>query len=122
MKEKSLVTHKSPDNKYEGLITYGNKDILLPKDTLISITLGEKFSIWRIVVNAIVSRFVMRQMKKSPKLLYAEMKGNIKEGYGLTMSVWESNSMKQFRDSGAHKFAINFLVGFLLVGKPMLIF
>ena len=117
MKEKSLVTHKSPDNKYEGLITYGNKDILLPKDTLISITLGEKFSIWRIVVNAIVSRFVMRQMKKSPKLLYAEMKGNIKEGYGLTMSVWESNSMKQFRDSGAHKFAIQFFSWVFIGGK-----
>ena len=108
MKEKVFITHKNPDRKYEGFITYGDRDILLPKNALISITLGEKFSVWRTIVNAIVSHFVMKQMKKSSKLLYAEMKGNIKEGYGLTMTVWESNSMKQFRDNGAHKFAMQF--------------
>lgn len=108
MEEKVFVTHKNPDSKYEGLITYGDRDISLPKDALISITLGEKFSVWRTIVNAIVSKFVMKQMKKSPKLLYAEMKGDVKEGYGLTMTVWESHSMKQFRDKGAHKFAMRF--------------
>ena len=108
MQEKVFVAHKNPESKYEGLITYGNRDILLPKDALISITLGEKFSIWRTIMNAIVSQFVMKQMKKAPKLLYAEMKGNIKEGYGLTMKVWEFSSMKQFRDNGAHKFAMRF--------------
>jgi hypothetical protein len=108
MEEKVFVAHKNPESKYEGLITYGTRDILLPKDALISITLGEKFSIWRTIMNAIVSQFVMKQMNKAPKLLYAEMKGNIKEGYGLTMTVWEFNSMKQFRDNGAHKFAMRF--------------
>jgi len=117
MQEKSFVTHPSPNSKFEGLITYGNRDIVLPKDALISITLGEKFSIWKILINAIVSRIVMKQMKRSPKLLYAEMNGNIKEGYGLTMTVWESKSMKQFRDSGAHKFAMRFFSWVFIGGK-----
>jgi hypothetical protein len=45
------------------------------------------------------------------------MKGNLKEGYGLTMTVWESNSMKQFRDNGAHKFAIRFFSWIFYSGK-----
>jgi hypothetical protein len=68
MKEKVFVAHKNPESKYEGLITYGNRDILLPKDALISITLGEKFSVWRTIVNGIVSQFVMKQMKKSSQI------------------------------------------------------
>ncbi|MCJ8007148.1 hypothetical protein ACFFF5_06540 [Lederbergia wuyishanensis] len=117
MEEKIFVTHKSPDSKYEGLITYGNRDIVLSKNALISITLGEKFPVWKTIVNGIVSQFVMKQMKKSPKLLYAEMKGNVKEGYGLTMTVWEPKSMKQFRDSGAHKFAMRFFSWVFYSGK-----
>ncbi|MFC5601705.1 hypothetical protein [Sporosarcina koreensis] len=34
MQEKEFVTHRNPESKYEGLITYGQRDILLPEDAL----------------------------------------------------------------------------------------
>ena len=43
MKEKVFITHKFTDRKYEGFITYGDRDILLPKNALISITLAKIF-------------------------------------------------------------------------------
>ncbi|MFD1708500.1 hypothetical protein ACFSCZ_17610 [Siminovitchia sediminis] len=83
----NFVTHKDPHDRFGALITYGERNIHIPDDALISITLGEQFSVWKTMVNAMISQFVMKQMKKSKGLLYAEMKGHIKEGYGLTLTV-----------------------------------
>ncbi|VEF47319.1 Uncharacterised protein [Bacillus freudenreichii] len=117
MDVKEFVTHKDPDDKFGALITLGDRDIHIPDDALISITLGEQFSVWKTIVNAIVSQFVMKQMKKSKGLLYAEMKGHIKEGYGMTLTVWEKKAMIPFRNSGAHKFAMKFFSWVFYSGK-----
>ncbi|WLD91773.1 hypothetical protein [Alkalihalobacillus sp. AL-G] len=122
MGEKKFVAHPNSQNKFEGMITYGDRDIELSENPLISITLGERFSVWKTIVNAVVSQFVMKQMKKSSGLLYAELKGNIKEGYGFTLTVWESKAMVPFRDRGAHKFAMRFFSWVFYGGKSQAYF
>ncbi|MBS4176701.1 hypothetical protein KHA89_04075 [Bacillus sp. FJAT-49731] len=118
VEDKEFITHKKPEDKFGATITYGDRNnIDFPDDAIVSITLGERFSVWKTIVNGIVSQFVMKQMKKSKGLLYAEMKGHIKEGYGLTMTVWEKKSMANFRNKGAHKFAMKFFSWVFYSGK-----
>ncbi|MFD1739828.1 hypothetical protein ACFSCX_25515 [Bacillus salitolerans] len=122
MEKKKFVAHSNPEDKFGGLLSFGSRDIILPQDAIISITLGEQFTTWKTVVNAIVSQFVMKQMKKSEGLLYAELKGHLTEGYGLTMSVWDSKSMVPFRDKGPHKFAMRFFSWVFYGGKSQAYF
>ncbi|TLS38362.1 hypothetical protein FCL54_07040 [Pseudalkalibacillus caeni] len=99
------------------MIIYGERKIPLPEDAIISITLGARFNIWRTIVNGFLTRFVMKQMMNNPGLLYAELVGNMEEGYGQTMTVWESKAMVPFRDSGSHKFSMKFFSWVFYSGK-----
>lgn len=114
---KETVMIKDPNDPYSGHILFGNREDPIPNDSLISITLGENFSIWKTVINGLVSQLVIKQMKKSSGFLHGELKGHLKEGYGLTLSVWERTSMVPFRDRGAHKFAMRFFSWIFFSGK-----
>jgi hypothetical protein len=110
MTDRKWILHRDPANPYAGRFTLGEAKIELPEDTVISLTLGERFSIWRTIVNGLVTKLVQGQLAKNPNLLYSELVGDAKAGHGLTMSVWtgKGKKMGEFRDSGAHKFAKRF--------------
>lgn len=110
MSDRTWILHRDPSNPYGGTFTLGDRSVPLPDDAVISLTLGTQFTVWRTLVNSIVSKFVQRQLVKTPHLLYSELVGDLKQGYGLTMSVWsgQAREMARFRDSGAHKFAMKF--------------
>lgn len=122
MEERKWITHRDPANKYAANITLGTRDIDLPPDAVISLTLGDRFTIWRTIVMSIVTAFVQKQLVKTPGLLYAELDGDVRSGSNLTMTVWDGKAMKPFRDSGAHKTAKNFFSWVFFGGQTQVYF
>ncbi len=117
MTQRTWTLHRDPNNKYGGRLTLGTREVELPDDAVISVTLGERFTVWRTILNSIMNQFVMKQVAKNEGILYAELVGDAKAAYGLTLTVFTGKSMTKFRDSGAHKFAKNFLSWVFYSGK-----
>lgn len=117
MSARTWTFHRDPANKYAGRFVFGDSTIHLPPDAIISVTLGERFNLWRLIVNSIAGQFVRRQMARTPGLLYAELTGDASQGSGQTLTVWESQAMVPFRDRGAHHFAKRFLSRVFYSGK-----
>jgi hypothetical protein len=111
------VVERDPGNKYRGSFTLGDRNVQLPANAVVSVTRGEGFNLWRMIVNAVANQFVMRQMIKLPGLLFAELTGDGRQGFGQTLTVWENRAMVPFRDGGAHHFAKRFLSWVFLGGK-----
>lgn len=122
MAEWQWIRHRNPTNQYAATFTLGTREVELPPDAIISLTLGDRFSIWRMLTNGIITQFIQRQMLKSEGLLYAELDGDATTGSSLTLSVWSGKSMTKFRDSGAHKFAKNFFSWVFYSGKTEVYF
>ncbi|UNK20302.1 hypothetical protein MNQ98_09940 [Paenibacillus sp. N3/727] len=115
---KVWIKHQDPNNKYGAKFTLGDRDTLLPETAIISVTRGERFNIFRIIINGIVNEFVMKQLTKNEKLLYAELSGQLQGGIGQTVTVWkDGSSMNNFRTKGAHKFATQFFAWVFYGGK-----
>lgn len=113
---------RDPANKYGGTFVFGDRMVNLPPDAIVSVTRGERFNLWRLIVNSIANQVVMRQMAKTPGLLYAELTGDATQGSGQTLTVWESQAMVPFRDSGAHRFSKRFLSWVFFGGKAQAYF
>lgn len=112
------VKHPDPNNKYGATFTLGERNIELPETAIISVTRGEKFNLFRIIVNGIVNEFVKKQLTKNENLIYAELTGQLQGGIGQTITVWKSGkSMNGFRSNGAHKFAMKFFSWVFYSGK-----
>lgn len=92
-----------------GLITIGSRDVELPPDAVVSVTRGEHFPGWPYFLNTIGNLIVIRQMLRHPGLLYAELQGMPELSGGQTLSVWRGREMVQFRDNGAHRWAMTAL-------------
>lgn len=119
MTDRKWIRHMNPENPYAARIVLGDSTIELPEDAVISLTLGEQFSLWRTIVNGLVTVLVQKQLAKNPHLLYSELSGDAKAGNGLTLSVWSGKGRKmgEFRESGAHKFAMRFFSWVFYSGK-----
>ena len=91
--EKSWSTVKG-EGYNGGLFVLGDKPEQLPETAFISLTRGERLNFLQLFVNQILTLMVMSQMKKTPGLIYAEIKGELikGKGYGQTMTVWEGKS------------------------------
>jgi hypothetical protein len=91
-------------------LTLGNKPEQLPQQTFISLTRGEGLNFVQLVINQVLTFMVMNQMKKTPGLLYAELKGELKNrsGNGGTMTVWDGKTMPKFRNKDSHGLALKF--------------
>lgn len=122
MAEWKWIRHRDPANKYAGQFTLGERSVEVPPGTVVSLTLGDNFSIGRMIANGLVSLFIQRQMVKSPGLLFAELEGDAQTGSNLTTSVWTGKSMTAFRDGGAHKIAKNFFSWVFYSGKTQVYF
>lgn len=122
MTERQWITHKDPANKYAARFTLGTREVELPPDAIISLTLGDGFSIGRMIANGVITQFIQRQLLKSAGLIYAELDGDARTGSNLTMSVWSGKAMTKFRDSGAHKIAKNFFSWIFYSGKTQVYF
>lgn len=106
---KAWVKYPDPNNKYGARFTFGDKDIPLPETAMISVTRGEKFNVFRIIINGIVNEFIKKQLIKNENLIYAELSGQLQGGIGQTVTVWkDGSSMNNFRTRGSHKFAKRF--------------
>ncbi|MGG4398013.1 hypothetical protein ABEX25_27335 [Paenibacillus thiaminolyticus] len=115
---KGWVKHPDPNNKYGAKFTLGERDIQLPDTAIISVTRGERFNVFRIIINGIVNMFVKKQLLRENDLLYAELSGRLQGGIGQTVTVWKDiNSMNNFRTKGAHKFAKRFFAWVFYSGK-----
>ncbi|WGU96432.1 hypothetical protein QJQ58_09435 [Paenibacillus dendritiformis] len=115
---KVWVKHSDPNNKYGAKFTLGERDIQLPDTAIISVTRGERFNIFRIIINGIVNEIVKKQLVKNNDLLYAELSGQIQGGIGQTVTVWKDiNSMNNFRTKGAHSFAKKFFAWVFYSGE-----
>ncbi|MBM7662306.1 hypothetical protein JOC85_003113 [Bacillus mesophilus] len=88
----------------------GSKPEQLPKQTFISITRGEGLNVAQLIINQILNLIVMNQMKKTPGLLYSEIKGEIVRGKGNggTMTVWDGKTMPKFRNKDSHGIVMKF--------------
>jgi hypothetical protein len=117
MMKRKCLRHKDPNNKYGATFILGKKDINLPEGAVISVTRGENFNIPRIIVNGILTQFLMKSMSKKENLLYAELTGQVQGGVGQTLTVWKDpKQMNKFRTKGFHNFSRKFfLVGFFIV-------
>ncbi|MCI0571468.1 MAG: hypothetical protein L0Y66_12000, partial [Myxococcaceae bacterium] len=103
--------------KYGGRMTLGYRDIELPPDAIVSVTRGERFSLWRLLINSIANQLVLKQLQKNPHLLYAELTGGLDEMGGQTVTVWRAKEMVPFRDSGAHGWALKYLKWVIFGGR-----
>lgn len=112
------VKYQDPNNKYGARFTFADKDIPLPETAIISVTRGEKFNIFRTVINGMVNEFIKKQLIKNDNLLYAELSGQLQGGIGQTVTVWkDGKSMNNFRTRGSHKFAERFFSWVFYSGK-----
>lgn len=84
---KAWVKYPDPNNKYGARFTFGDKDIPLPETAMISVTRGEKFNVFRIIINGIVNEFIKKQLIKNENLIYAELSGQLQGGIGQTVTV-----------------------------------
>ena len=115
---KEWVKHENPNNKYEAKFTLGDRDLPLPEHAVISITRGEGFNMFRLMVNGMINEFVKRQLRKNDNLIYAELSGQLQGGIGQTVTVWKNgNTMNHFRTKGAHQFARRFFSWVFYSGK-----
>lgn len=64
----------------------------------------------QLIINQLLTFLVMNQLKSTPGLLYAELKGELKnfKGNGQTMTVWHGKTMPPFRSKSTHGFAMKF--------------
>jgi hypothetical protein len=108
LKNRKWVQVPNPNDKYSGSLVLGDREVELPPDAIISVTRLENMSLWRTILNFLLTLLVMKQMRKNEGLLYAELTGNMKGGGGNTLSVWKSREMIPFRDSGSHRFSMKF--------------
>jgi hypothetical protein len=122
MEARKWQFHRDPKNKYAGLLTLGSRAVALPPDAIVSLTRGDRFTMWRSIVNGLVGILVQKQLLKSPGLLYAELHGDAATGSNLTLTVWESKAMVPFRDSGAHQFAKRFFSWVFFSGATQVYF
>jgi hypothetical protein len=122
VENRKWIMHRDPANKFAAKFTLGSREIELPPDAIVSLTLGDRFTIWRTILNGILTQFIKRQLVKAPGLLYAELDGDMQTGSSLTMTVWEAKSMVPFRDSGAHKIAKQFFSWVFYSGKTQVYF
>jgi hypothetical protein len=112
------VKHQDPNNKYGAKFTLGDRAVELPQTAIISVTRGENFNIFRIMINGTINNFVKKQLQKNENLLYAELSGQLQGGVGQTITVWKKgSSMNNFRKKGAHKFAMRFFSWVFYGGK-----
>ncbi|WP_028563727.1 hypothetical protein [Paenibacillus pinihumi] len=101
--------HADPHQKYGAKYTWGDRNIELPEQAIISVTRGENFSLVKLMINGVINEFVKKQLIRNQKLLYAELTGQLEGGIGQTVTVWRSGTdMNHFRTNGAHKFAKRF--------------
>jgi hypothetical protein len=106
---RAWVKHQDPNNKYGAAFTLGDRSCEIPPGAVISVTLGERFNIPRLMLNGILNQFIMKAMKNNDDLLYAELTGQMQGGIGQTMTVWrDGKRMHKFRTSGSHNFARKF--------------
>ncbi|KAB7709186.1 hypothetical protein F9802_03510 [Bacillus aerolatus] len=108
MEKKKWITKKGKGSN--GTLVLGKKPELLPETAFISLTRGEGLNFLQLFVNYVLTLMVMRQMKKSPGLIYAELSGELKrgKGNGQTMTVWDGKLMPKFRNKSSHGFAMKF--------------
>ncbi|WP_408009242.1 hypothetical protein ACJROX_02690 [Pseudalkalibacillus sp. A8] len=83
-------------------LVLGEKPGILPEKSFISLTRGEGFNFFQLIINQILTLMVMNQMKKAPGLLYAELNGELKDrkGYGQTITVWVGSRCRNLEISG----------------------
>lgn len=86
------VKHQDPNNKYGAKFTLGDRDVELPQTAIISVTRGENFNIFRIMINGTINNFVKKQLQKNENLLYAELSGQLQGGVGQTITVWKKEA------------------------------
>ena len=86
MSRKNWVFGRDPENKLRGSFTLGDRNIQLPVAAIVSVTRGEGLNLFRMIVNAVANQFVMRQMLKTTGLLYAELTGDGRQGFGQTLT------------------------------------
>jgi hypothetical protein len=113
--KKKLVTN--PNNKTAGVIYIGDKDQNLPESAWISITLGEQLNLGRMIVFTLLNQIVISQMRKSKEIMYAELYGDLKQGSGLTMTVFKRRTKPSFSNSGSHKWIVKFFRWLVYGGK-----
>lgn len=112
------IKHEDPNNKYGAKFTLGHREVELPETTIISVTRGENFNIFRIMINGCINYFIKKQLQNNDELLYAELSGQLQGGVGQTVTVWKNGrSMSNFRTKGAHKFAKKFFAWVFYSGK-----
>ncbi|USK60911.1 hypothetical protein [Peribacillus asahii] len=105
MKRKKWIAKRD-----DGTLVFGEKPEQLPEAAFISLTRGEGLNILQLFINQVLTLLVMHQMKKSPGLIYAELKGELKKwkGCGQTITVWDGKTMPAFRNKSSHRFAMKF--------------
>jgi len=107
-----------PDALWRGSIIVGAKEAALPEEAVISLTLGERLPLWRTLLNSLLNQLALRQLVRSPDLLYVEVVGDLKEGFGYTMTVWKrGRAMAEFRDNGGHGWIKRFMSWVFYLGK-----
>lgn len=74
MKRKKWIAKRD-----DGTLVFGEKPEQLPEAAFISLTRGEGLNILQLFINQVLTLLVMHQMKKSPGLIYAELKGELKK-------------------------------------------
>ncbi|MCE5172349.1 hypothetical protein LQV63_24025 [Paenibacillus profundus] len=115
---KVWLKHPDPNNKYGAKFTLGDREVQLTETAIISVTRGEKFNIFRIIINGIINEIVKKQLTKNESLLYAELSGELQGGIGQTVTVWkDGKSMNHFKTKGVHKFAMRFFGWVFYSGK-----
>ena len=89
-----------------GRMALGQRPVELPADAVVSITLATNLSLRQFVMGALVSQLIMRQCRKAPGLLYAEVAADYDGRYSYTLSLWRGPEMRAFRDKRSHGWAM----------------
>lgn len=97
---------RNPNSAFDAVYVLGDREIELFPGEVISVTRVEGFSLFRMLLNDILNRFVMKAMITNKDLRYAEVAGRRADGISQTVTIWKSGRrMNQFRQNGLHQAA-----------------
>jgi len=117
---------REPIGKYGGVARLGNRSDYpeLPSHALVSITCFQHIGLIRALVNILYTNIIlMPGLLRTSGLLLGEFYGDLSRlDEGLIITVWQGRSMVNYRDTGAHGWAVRHLTRLIFGGTGQAFF